>query len=41
MACALVARGLHQDLRYVQRLPIPRLFMWAEIAAAFEGRKFE
>jgi hypothetical protein len=41
MACALVARGLHQDLRYIKRLPLDELYMWAAIAAPFEGRKFE
>jgi hypothetical protein len=41
MACALVARGLHQDLRYIKRLPLVELYMWAAIAAPLEGRKFE
>lgn len=41
MACALVARGLHQDMRYIKTMPLPELFLWAELAAPFEGRKFK
>jgi hypothetical protein len=41
MACALVMRGLHQDLRMVKALPLPELFAWARIAGAMEGKTFE
>lgn len=41
MAVALVARGLHQDLDKVKKMPLPELFIWAQIAAGFEGRKFQ
>lgn len=41
MACALVARGLHQDLRTIKAMPLPELFVWAELAAPFEGREFK
>lgn len=40
MACALVMRGLHQDLRVVKSMPIPELMLWAKIAADMEGVKF-
>jgi len=36
-----VARGLHQPLPIVKAMPLAELFMWAKMAAAMEGRKFE
>ncbi|MGV3581910.1 MAG: hypothetical protein ACO1N8_06360 [Methylophilus sp.] len=40
MAVSLVARGLHQDLASVKKMPLPELFVWAKMAAVFEGVKF-
>jgi hypothetical protein len=36
-----VARGLHQPLPIVKAMPLQELFMWAKMAAAMEGRKFD
>lgn len=41
MACALVARGLHQDLGAVKKMPLAELFIWAKLAAGMERVKFE
>jgi len=40
IAVALVARGLHQDLNQVKKMPLPELFIWAKEAAWHEGKTF-
>lgn len=40
MACALVARGLHQDLNVIKKMRLTELFLWAQIAAKMEGVNF-
>jgi len=41
MAAALVMQVLNQAEPIVMSWPLPKLFMWAGIAAAMSGRKFE
>jgi len=40
-AAALVMNVLHQPEPIVMAWPLPKLYMWAGIAAAMSGRKFE
>jgi len=38
---ALLMRELHQPLSEVEQLPLPKLFMLANLAAGMSGKTFE
>ena len=40
MAVGLVARELHQPLPVVESMSIPKLMVYARMAATMSGRKF-
>lgn len=40
-AIGLVTKVMNQSLSEAKALPLAELFMWAKVAAAMDGRKFE